>query len=48
VATLEEAVERGQHLIGMTGPGTSRVVEAGAIRRFVEALGDANPRPSGA
>lgn len=27
----------------MAGPATSRVIEAGAIRRFVEALGDSNP-----
>ena len=27
----------------MAGPANSRVIEAGAIRRFVEALGDTNP-----
>ncbi|MBV9581977.1 MAG: MaoC family dehydratase N-terminal domain-containing protein [Chloroflexi bacterium] len=43
MATLEEAVAEGQRHIGMRGPATSRVVEAGAIRRFVEALGDPNP-----
>ena len=43
MATLEQAVAEGQRYIGTTGPANSRVIEAGAIRRFVEALGDANP-----
>jgi acyl dehydratase len=43
VATLEEAVVAGQRHVGTTGPANSRVIEAGAIRRFVEALGDSNP-----
>ena len=43
MATLEEAVALGQRYVGMTGPATSRVIEAGAIRRFVAALGDPNP-----
>jgi acyl dehydratase len=43
VATLEEAVAEGQRYVGMAGPANSRVIEAGAIRRFVEALGDTNP-----
>ncbi len=43
MATLEEAVTEGQRYVGMAGPANSRVIEAGAIRRFVEALGDPNP-----
>jgi acyl dehydratase len=43
VATLEEAVAEGQRYVGMAGTAHSRVIEAGAIRRFVEALGDSNP-----
>ena len=43
MATLDEAVAEAQRHIGMTGSANSRVIEAGAIRRFVEALGDANP-----
>jgi acyl dehydratase len=43
VATLEEAVAEGLRYVGMAGPANSRVIEAGAIRRFVEALGDTNP-----
>jgi len=43
VATLEEAVAEGQRYVGTTGPAHSRVIEPGAIRRFVEALGDTNP-----
>jgi acyl dehydratase len=43
VATLEEAVAEGRRHVGTTGPANSRVIEAGAIRRFVEALGDPNP-----
>jgi len=43
VATLDEAVAEGQRYVGMAGPANSRVIEAGAIRRFVEALGDTNP-----
>lgn len=43
MSTLEQAVAEGQRYAGATGPANSRVIEAGAIRRFVEALGDANP-----
>jgi acyl dehydratase len=43
MATLEEAVAAGQRHLGMAGPANSRVIEAGAIRRFVEAIGDPNP-----
>ncbi|MBV8719720.1 MAG: MaoC family dehydratase N-terminal domain-containing protein [Chloroflexi bacterium] len=43
MATLEEAVAEGQRHVGTTGAATSRVIEAGAIRRFVDALGDSNP-----
>jgi acyl dehydratase len=43
MATLEEAVAEGQKHVGRAGPANSRVIEAGAIRRFVEALGDPNP-----
>ncbi len=43
MATLEEAVAEGQRYVGMAGPASTRVIEAGAIRRFVEALGDPNP-----
>jgi acyl dehydratase len=43
VATLEEAVAEGQRYLGLRGPANSCVIEAGAIRRFVEALGDPNP-----
>ena len=43
MATLEEAVAEGQRYVGLTGQANSRVIEAGAIRRFVEALGDPNP-----
>jgi acyl dehydratase len=44
VATLQEAVAEGQRYVGIAGPANSRVIEAGAIRRFVEALGDPNPQ----
>jgi len=44
MATLEVAVAEGsQRHVGRTGAANSRVIEAGAIRHFVEALGDPNP-----
>jgi hypothetical protein len=38
------AVERLRARIGQAGPSSEAVVEAGHLKRFVEAIGDPNPR----
>jgi hypothetical protein len=42
--TTAEAIDRIKTRIGVDGPETTAVVEAGHVRRFVEAIGDSNPR----
>ena len=41
--TLDEAQELLSKYIGTAGPISTTTIEAGAIRRFVEAIGDPNP-----
>ena len=43
-APAPSVVERLRARIGVAGPSTEAVVEAGHVRRFAEAIGDANPR----
>ncbi|HSP09463.1 MAG TPA: MaoC family dehydratase N-terminal domain-containing protein [Candidatus Dormibacteraeota bacterium] len=43
-APAASVVERLRDRIGVTGPSTEAVVEAGHVKRFVEAIGDPNPR----
>jgi hypothetical protein len=42
--TTAEAIDRIKTRIGVDGAAVSAPVEAGHVRRFVEAIGDANPR----
>jgi hypothetical protein len=42
--TTAEAIDRIKTRIGVDGPEVTAVVEAGHVRRFVEAIGDPNPR----
>ena len=42
--TSAQAVERVKTRIGVDGPEVTAPVEAGHVRRFVEAIGDPNPR----
>ena len=42
--TSAQAVERVKTRIGVDGPEVTAPVEAGHVRRFVEAIGDRNPR----
>ena len=42
--TTAEAIERLKTRIGVDGPEVTAPVEAGHVRRFVEAIGDPNPR----
>jgi len=44
VITSAQAVERVKTRIGVDGPEVTAPVEAGHVRRFVEAIGDRNPR----
>ncbi|MEV7005100.1 MaoC family dehydratase N-terminal domain-containing protein [Streptosporangium sp. NPDC051022] len=41
--TLEEIAAEAQSWVGRKGPIITAVIEASAIRRFVEAIGDPNP-----
>ena len=43
-SSLAEVVERARARIGTEGGRRETVVEAGHLRRFCEAIGDANPR----
>lgn len=43
MSSLEEAAASIRQHVGMTGPVLTMTVEAGAIRRFAEAIGDPNP-----
>jgi N-terminal half of MaoC dehydratase len=42
--TSAEAIDRLKTRIGVDGPEVTSPVEAGHVRRFVEAIGDPNPR----
>ena len=42
--TSAEAIDRIKTRIGVDGPDVTAPVEAGHVRRFVEAIGDPNPR----
>ena len=42
--TTAEAIDRIKTRIGIDGPAVTAPVEAGHVRRFVEAIGDPNPR----
>ena len=42
--TSAEAIDRIKTRIGVDGPEFTAAVEAGHVRRFVEAIGDSNPR----
>jgi hypothetical protein len=42
--TTAEAIDRIKTRIGVDGPEVTAPVEAGHVRRFVEAIGDRNPR----
>ena len=42
--TTAEAIDRIKTRIGVDGPVVTAPVEAGHVRRFVEAIGDPNPR----
>jgi hypothetical protein len=42
--TTAEAIDRIKTRIGVDGPEVTAPVEAGLVRRFVEAIGDTNPR----
>ena len=42
--TTAEAIDRIKTRIGVDGPEVTATVEAGHVRRFVEAIGDPNPR----
>jgi hypothetical protein len=42
--TTAEAIDRIKTRIGVDGPAVTTPVEAGHVRRFVEAIADANPR----
>ena len=42
--TTAEAIDRIKTRIGVDGPEVTAPVEAGHVRRFVEAIGDPNPR----
>jgi hypothetical protein len=42
--TTAEAIDRLKTRIGVDGPEVTAPVEAGHVRRFVEAIGDSNPR----
>jgi N-terminal half of MaoC dehydratase len=42
--TTAEAIDRIKTRIGVDGPEVTAPVEAGHVRRFVEAIGDTNPR----
>jgi N-terminal half of MaoC dehydratase len=42
--TTAEAIDRIKTRIGVDGPEVTAPVEAGHVRRFVEAIGDSNPR----
>jgi hypothetical protein len=44
VSTTTSVVERLRARIGQTGSPTEATVEAGHLKRFVEAIGDPNPR----
>jgi hypothetical protein len=44
VITTAEAIDRIKTRIGVDGPEVTAPVEAGHVRRFVEAIGDPNPR----
>jgi hypothetical protein len=44
VSTTTSVVERLRARIGKTAPPTEATVEAGHLQRFVEAIGDSNPR----
>lgn len=42
--TITDVIDRLKTRIGVDGPRVTAVVEAGHVRRFVEAIGDPNPR----
>ena len=42
--TIVDVIDRVKTRIGVEGPATTTTVEAGHVRRFVEAIGDPNPR----
>jgi N-terminal half of MaoC dehydratase len=44
VITTAEAIDRIKTRIGVDGPEVTATVEAGHVRRFVDAIGDPNPR----
>jgi hypothetical protein len=44
VSTTTSVIERLRARIGIAAPSTEAAVEAGHLRRFVEAIGDPNPR----
>jgi hypothetical protein len=44
MSTDTSVVERLRARIGQAGPSSEAVVEAGHLKRFVEAIGDPNPR----
>jgi len=44
VITSAQAIDRIKTRIGVDGPEVTAPVEAGHVRRFVEAIGDRNPR----
>lgn len=46
-STIAYVIDRLKTRIGVDGPPTTTTVEAGHVRRFVEAIGDPNPRWEG-
>jgi hypothetical protein len=44
VSTTTSVIERLRARIGIAAPSTEAAVEAGHLKRFVEAIGDPNPR----
>jgi hypothetical protein len=44
MSTTTSVIERLRARIGKAGPSTEATVEAGHLKRFVEAVGDPNPR----
>ena len=43
-ATIVDVIDRIKTRVGVEGPASTATVEAGHVRRFVEAIGDPNPR----
>ena len=43
-ATIVDVIDRLKTRIGVEGPAVTATVEAGHVKRFVEAIGDPNPR----